>query len=201
MLVQMPGVVPLRLQFLGARQQFAAPSSGAPNEACAGATEKEPDPSDNANSVVLRLDFGRFAFFDGGDLTWNVEGRLVCPADRTGGPVDVLQSEHHGSDSSNNPALLTTLRPTVVVVNNGPRKGGDKATIAAASALPSVQAVYQVHRNVSEGAVNTVPERIANLEENCAGNYVKLTVEPIGKSYTVSVPSTRHQRTYKTKVR
>jgi competence protein ComEC len=201
LLTQVAGMAPLRLRFLGARQQFVAPVSEAPNQACQGARERDPDSSDNANSVVLMLDLGHFRFFDGGDLTWNAEGRLVCPADRVGGAVDVLQSEHHGSDTSNNPALLDTLRPTVVVFNNGPRKGGDKASLAAASALPSVQAVYQLHRNVSEGAVNTGPERIANLEENCAGNYVKLSVEPSGKSYTVSVPSTRHQRTYKTKAR
>ena len=188
LLTQIMGAAPVRIRFLGARQQFVAADSTTPNEACAGATDKEPDPSDNANSVVLRLDFGRFGFFDGGDLTWNAEGRLVCPADRVGG-VDVYQSDHHGLDSSNNPALLATLRPTVVVFNNGPRKGGEKGSIAAASASKSVQGVYQVHRSLGEGALNTTPERIANLEENCAGHYLKLSVEPSGKSYTVSVPS------------
>jgi competence protein ComEC len=200
LLTQVPGMAPLRIQFLGARQQFVAPDSEAPNEACRGASEKAADTSDNANSVVFRLDLGRFRFFDGGDLTWNAEGRLVCPADRVGA-VDVLQSEHHGSDTSNNPALLATLRPTVVVFNNGPRKGGEKGSLGAVTALPSVQGVYQVHRNVTEGALNTAAERIANQEESCAGHYVKLTVEPSGKSYAVSVPSTRHERSYKTKAR
>ena len=200
LLAQVPGMAALRLYFLGARQEFLAADSTTPNPACTGAIEKDPDPSDNANSVVLRLDFGRFRFFDGGDLTWNAEGRLVCPADRVGA-VDVYQSDHHGLDTSNNPALLNTLRPSVVVFNNGPRKGGEKESIAAASALSSVSGVYQVHRNVREGAMNTAAERIANREESCAASHVKLTVEPSGKSYTVSVPSTRHQRSYKTKGR
>jgi competence protein ComEC len=200
LLTQIMGSAPVRIRFLGARQQFVAADSTTPNEACTGATDKEPDTSDNANSVVLRLDFGRFGFFDGGDLTWNAEGRLVCPDDRVGG-VDVYQSDHHGLDNSNNPALLATLRPTVVVFNNGPRKGGEKGSIAAASALKSAQGVYQMHKNVGEGAINTAPERIANLEENCAGQYLKLSVEPSGKSYTVSVPSARLQRSYKTKAR
>ena len=54
---------------------------------------------------------------------------------------------------------------------------------------------------MADGALNTAAERIANLEEKCAGNYVKLTVDPSGKTYTVAVPSTRHQRSYKTKAR
>jgi len=200
LLTQVPGMAPLRIQFLGARQEFVPAESAAPNPACAGATEQAPDPSDNANSVVLRLDFGRFSFFDGGDLTWNVEGRLVCPANRVGG-VDVMQAEHHGADSSNHPALLATLSPTVVVFNNGARKGGEKASLAAAAALPSLQGLYQVHRSLNEGAVNTAPERIANLDETCAGDFVKLSVEASGKSYTLSVPRSRHQRTYKSKGR
>ena len=200
LLAQVPGVALLRLQFLGARQEFVPAATDAPNEACVDAVEREHDASDNANSVVLRLDFGRFRFFDGGDLTWNAERRLVCPNDRVGG-IDVYQSNHHGLDDSGSPALLNTLRPTVVVFNNGPKKGGGKGSIAAVSALPSVQGVYQVHRNVQEGAINTSPERIANLEEKCAANYVKLAVEPSGKGYTVSVPSTRHKRSYKTKAR
>jgi beta-lactamase superfamily II metal-dependent hydrolase len=200
LLAQVPGMALVRLQFLGARQEFVPAATDAANAACEGAAEGAPDTSDNANSVVLRLDFGRFGFFDGGDLTWNAERRLVCPQDRVGS-VDVYQSNHHGLDDSSSPALLNTLEPTVVVFNNGPKKGGGKGSIAAASALPSVEAVYQVHRNVQEGAINTSPERIANLEENCAANYVKLTVEPSGKGYTVSVPSTRHKRSYKTKAR
>jgi competence protein ComEC len=198
MLTQVPGMAPLRIQFVAARQQLVPPESEAPNPACAEATSKDPDPSDNANSVALRLDFGRFRFFDGGDLTWNVEGLLVCPADRVG-PMDLLQAEHHGADSSNNPVLLKTLAPTVVVFNNGPRKGGEKGSLAAVAALRSVQGIYELHRNVAEGATNTAAERIANQDERCAGNYVRASVDPSGKSYTLFVPSTRHQRTYKTK--
>ena len=200
-LKQTPGAAPLRLRFLGARQDFVYPIPAPSNETiCRGATEQEPDPSDNANSVVMLLEQGPFRFFDGGDLTWNVEGRLVCPVDRVGA-VDVYQADHHGSDSSNNPVLVRTLSPTVVVVDNGPKKGGEKDSLATARSLPSVRDVYQLHRNVREGVPNTADALIANRDESCAGSYVKLSVDPGGKTYVLSVPSTGHQKTYETKGR
>jgi beta-lactamase superfamily II metal-dependent hydrolase len=190
-----------RLRFLGGRQRFVTSKAAKPNEAvCQDLTEKDADTSDNANSVVLVLEHGGFRFFDAGDLTWNVEGRLVCPVDRVG-TMDVYQSTHHGLDRSNNPVIVRTLQPTVVVFNNGPRKGADPDTMAAVRSASSVKAVYQVHRNVREGAPNTIDSRIANREEACAGEFVKMSVAPDGESYVVTVPSTGYTEAYKTRRR
>ena len=147
------------------------------------------------------LRFGPFRFFDGGDLTWAAEAELVCPSDRVGGAVDVYQTNHHGSDSSNNPVLLRTLRPSVVVVNNGPRKGGEAGTLAALRSARGIRAIYQLHKSLRVPEGNTSPARIANEEENCAGYFIKLSVDPRGRSYTVWVPSTGHRETYATRAR
>ena len=200
-LAQVMGVASVRFRFLAASQKIAAADGAKPNAAvCGEAREKEADPSDNANSLAMMLEQGPFRLFDGGDLTWNVEARLVCPADHVG-KVDVLQSSHHGADSSNNPVLVKTLAPTVVVVNNGPTKGGERESLATFASTPSVKATYELHRNVGEGALNTAPERIGNLEETCAGEHIELSVEPSGKGYTVSVPRTRHRRSFEVKRR
>jgi competence protein ComEC len=194
------GAAPLRLRILGARQDLLTPEAFRPNDAvCRDFAERPMDQTDNANSIGFVLEMGRFRFFDGGDLTWNVEARLVCPFDRVG-PIDVYQTDHHGLDSSNNPVLVKSLAPTVAIFNNGPRKGGESGSHADLAAA-GVQAVYQLHRNVREGAVNTDPARIANLEEACTGSHVRLTVAPDGESYTVRVPSREHQAAYTTRPR
>jgi beta-lactamase superfamily II metal-dependent hydrolase len=187
---------------LGTRQQFiAAPSGAAANEAiCAAHKPKDRDGSDNANSVVMLFGLGDFRLFDAGDLTWNVERNLVCPVNLVG-KVDVYQVTHHGLSASNNPIVLATLNPTVAVMNNGVRKGCEPEVFATLKGTKSLEAIYQVHKNLrSDGAVNNVADEfIANREEKCKGNYIKLSVAPDGKSYTISIPANGHEKTYRSR--
>jgi competence protein ComEC len=157
------------------------------NPACGDATSKAEDPSDNARSVVFVLRFGAFEFFDAGDLTWNVEAQLVCPADRVG-RVDLYQVTHHGLDQSNNPVVLKTLQPTVAVMNNGARKGGAAEVVRSLKALPSLKALYQGHRNIATTPDdNTAPELIANLEQTPdAGHAIVASVDAAARFYTVT---------------
>jgi competence protein ComEC len=202
-LKQAPGAARLTVQILGLEEKFISARGSKPNKAlCKDVPKKDPDAGDNKNSVVSLVTFGPFRFFEGGDLTWNSEAALVCPTNRVGAPIDVFQIDHHGLDQSNNPVLINTLAPTVAVVNNGPRKGNEPNTFATLKACPSIQTIYQLHRNVRtppEG--NTAPELTANVNETCEGNHVKLSVEPDGKKYALAIPSTKHEKTYETRAK
>ena len=200
-LKQTKGAAPLSFQFIGADEKFVASKGAAANaEFCKEHVARPLDGSDNRNSVVMLVSFGPWRFFDGGDLTFNTEAALVCPKNLVGKPIDVYQTDHHGLDQSNNPVLIKSLAPTVAVMNCGPKKGAEKATFAALKATSSIKDIYQVHRNVRVGAeLNTNPELVANADENCKGEHVKLSVEPTGKRYSVFVPSTKHEQSYETK--
>ncbi len=201
-LKRVAGLSHFGLRCQAARQQFInAGNAGNESADCSKALSKDKDTSDNANSNAWLLEFGAFRFFDGGDLTWNVEQGLVCPVNKIG-TVDVYQVNHHGLDVSNNPLLIHALAPTIAVMNNGPRKGTAGEVLKTLRGAPSVKAIYQIHKNVREDSQNnTADEFIANLEEKCQAHYIKLSVSPDGSRYTVSMPATGKAWTYQSRAR
>jgi beta-lactamase superfamily II metal-dependent hydrolase len=194
-------VTPFEIVCLGTRQTFIEPPVKGPGNAkiCEASVPKDRDGSDNANSVVLLVKFGDFRFFDAGDLTWNNEAKLVCPNDLVG-KVDVYQTTHHGLDASNNPLVLRTIEPRVAIMNNGTTKGCMPEVFQNLKEQKSIQAIYQMHKNLRpDGAKNnTADEYIANLEKECKANTIQLRVAADAKSYTVSIPATKHSQKFET---
>jgi hypothetical protein len=167
-----------------------------PNPLCAKATQMPRDTSDNANSIALLLEFGNFRYFDGGDLTWNVEGHLVCPKDEVG-RVTVYQVDHHGLAISSNPVLLETLHPQVAIENNGPKKGGEAETFHRLQKILPDRDIYQLHRNLDTRAEdNTQTDNIANPDANDGGNGIRVDVDSDGNTFRVVNERTGRARQY-----
>ncbi|MDR3634284.1 MAG: MBL fold metallo-hydrolase [Isosphaeraceae bacterium] len=158
-----------------------------PNPLCAAApADLPPDPSDNARSLALRFRVGEFTFLDCGDLTWNIEKKLVCPTDAIG-RIDLFQVTHHGMSISNHPTLVRTIQPTVAIMNNGPRKGGDAGTVRLLRGLPSLKALYQLHKNAATSVEeNTSSDLIAN-NDLAGGQFIRVSVAPDGSTFRVRV--------------
>jgi len=201
---QAAGAPPLSLRCVASGQKFVdAPPGTPPNPLAGENSHHDLPPSDNDQSSSWVLSFGPFRFYDGGDLTWNMEGALVTPVNRVG-QVDVYQVDHHGLELSNNPVLVHSLAPTVSVMNNGITKGTAPSTMAALRTSPGLQAMYQVHKNLrpEDPQDNTADEFIANRgsdPNHADANTIKLSVDPTGKTYTISIPATGFARTYATR--
>jgi beta-lactamase superfamily II metal-dependent hydrolase len=201
-LKQVTGAVPVSLTIVAANRKFIDPPKGAKKNPVPATKPIAEDLSDNANSVCSLVQLGGFRFLDCGDLTWNMEAKLVKPINRIG-TVDVYQVNHHGLASSNNPLLLQSVVPTVSVMNNGHTKGCSPGTFAALTGTKSIQAMYQVHRNLrKDGNKNNTAEKyIANLtpRDGCKAFALKMSVAADGKSYTIFNPRNGNQRTFKTR--
>jgi competence protein ComEC len=205
-LKQAKGSAQIRVTCVAANQKIirTLPSARLKHNPLTGTVPEKPeDLSDNANSVATLFSFGDFSFFDGGDLTWNVEAKLVTPFNLISplvGKVDVFQINHHGLDSSNNPVLIRSLAPTVVVFNNGHKKGCNEGSFRTAKGTKSVRAIWQAHKNLRDDAHNNTEESLmANLTDSktCKGHFIKLSVSADGKFYTILNSRNKEVREYK----
>jgi beta-lactamase superfamily II metal-dependent hydrolase len=192
-----PGYPAVTLSCVVSGGQAIGGTSTPANPQCATATTARDDPSDNARSIGFVLSYGPFRFLDLGDLTWNIEQKLVCPADRIG-HIDLYQVTHHGMATSNNVTLMHTVSPTVAVMDNGARKGGHADTVKRLKELPSLQALYQLHRNVETSSdQNAPPDFIANLDEQPdEGHAISVTVDPAKHIFTVTNQRTHVSNNY-----
>lgn len=158
------------------------PGAGKANPACTGVAKKDEsaytDP-DNGASAGFVLTFGKFRTADLGDLTWNGELDLVCPANRIG-TVDLFVVSHHGIDRSNSPALVHGLAPRVAIMNNGTRKGGAAGTFAVLEASPGLEDLWQLHWSYNVGVEhNAAGVFIANVDDNETIASVLTTPAPV----------------------
>lgn len=154
--------------------------AGQENPFCRDEKRKEDDPTENARSVGFVLSYGKFRFLNLGDLTWNKELDLVCPANRIG-TVDVYLTTHHGMNMSGPAALVHAVRPRVAVMNNGARKGGAPEALKVVRGAPGLEDLWQLHYSIAAGdELNAREQFIANLEENCLGDWLKLSASADG---------------------
>ena len=170
-------------------------SQGAANPLCGKEPRRAEDPTENARSTGVLLTFGKFRFIDLGDLTWNKELDLMCPSARVA-PVDVYLTTHHGMNMSGPAAIVHALRPRVALMNNGARKGGTPEAFQVVKSSPGLEDFWQLHFAVAGGKENNVADPfIANPDENCQGQYLKLSANADG-SFSVTNSRNKYSKTY-----
>jgi competence protein ComEC len=155
------------------------PGAGSKNPYCAAYKPKDPDPSENAQSVGTHLTFGRFKTVHLGDLTWNKESDLMCPSNRLG-TVDLFIVSHHGQAISNSEVLMHAIAPRVAIMNNGTRKGGQPDAMKVMFSSPGLEDLWQIHFSLLSGQEYTVPGMfIANgVDEQLAAMPIAATPAP-----------------------
>ena len=84
--------------------------------------QRQDYPTENMCSIAIRLSYGKFNYFTGGDLTSDTEesGELwrdiETPVAKAAGPVDVAVADHHAYFDAVGPEFVRALRPEVFII-------------------------------------------------------------------------------------
>ena len=149
-------------------------------------------PSENMCSIGVRISYGNFDYFSGGDLPgvlrfgapiWN---DVETPVSKIVGPVDAHILDHHGNRDSQNESLLASLRPRVIII---PVWSSDHPGHDVLDRIYSQQ-IYQGERDVfATGMLEAnklVIGELLNKLKSQKGHIV-IRIEPGGAHYKVII--------------
>lgn len=174
----------------------ALPGAGQPNELCAGFEKPtRTDTDDNAGSVGMLFEFGKFRMLDLADLLAAVEYKLVCPNNLIG-TVDLFMVSHHGFNFSNTKVLVHAIHAKAAIMNNGSRKGGSPDVLDLVKTAPGMVDLWQLHYANAAGDKNVAGDFIANPKDPCEGKAIKVSVQKDG-AFTITNMRNNFSKTYK----
>ena len=80
-------------------------------------------PPENINSCVMKISYGDFDFFAGGDLQYNGRSTYAwkdaeLPCAKVVGQVELMKANHHGVTNTNQEEALKILNPQTIVVSS-----------------------------------------------------------------------------------
>jgi len=157
-----------------------------------------PIPPENNCSIALRLSYGKFAYFTGGDLNCDTNyGQqpwldVESVAAKVCGQVSVSTCDHHGYFDATGPEMVRALRPRAWVMQSW------HASHPALSVLANLysQTLYPGERNVFCLSLNPATAlataRFSDGFKSSQGHVV-VRVEPGGARYSVLVVDDRDE--------
>jgi competence protein ComEC len=165
------------------------PGAGQTNPYCEDAKPMAADGGEENNrSLGLLITFGKARIAYLGDLTWNKEIALLCPANKVG-RIDAYFVTGHGMNLSSSPPTAA-LDPLVAIMQNGGLKGGDQDVIRTVMSYPGLEGFWRSHYTVRYPGLNGDPNMIANLDWVPDQGYsIDLDITPSGR---MTVTNTRN---------
>lgn len=149
-------------------------------------------PTENLSSIALRIRYGRFDYYTGGDLhgvpdpgepPWH---NMEIPVGAAIGPTDVHVVNHHGSIDPASPEFLAALRPRVHVIPSW-RPSHPAPVVLKRILTPSA---YEGERDVFATALRESTRIVIGPRADrlaSANGHVAVRVDPGGAQYRVVV--------------
>ena len=148
---------------------------------------------ENDNSAGIRISYGSFDYFTGGDIS-GVDNEGFFPPNSMDaqaaaviGPVDIATLNHHGNRDSQSPSYVRAIRPRVWIVQNWTSdQPGDGVLrrITSRKLYPGARDVYAT--SIMDATKNVIGSLVDETMVRETGHIV-IRVLPGGVNYTVFV--------------
>lgn len=150
-------------------------------------------PSENQCSAAIRISYGNFDYFNGGDLVHSstpVGGwqNIETPVGRVTGPVEVCEANHHGYYDAMGEEFLMAVRPRVIIIQ---ALGATHPNYSTYMRMLESSKVYPGERDIF--TTNLLPETKAVFNEKRARlmksqqGHVVVRVQPGGDKYDIYI--------------
>lgn len=149
-------------------------------------------PSENMCSLAIRLSYGKFDYFNGGDMPgvpppgappwWDIE----TPVAKAVGPVEVHVVNHHGNQDAANEFLVGALRPQVHILQVwSSDHPGDTVLrrLQSTRLYPGPRDIFAT--NMSQANRDVIGPRLDRLKSQ--QGHILIRVDPGGETYRVIV--------------
>lgn len=149
-------------------------------------------PTENMSSQSIKMSYGRFDYYSGGDIPGNVRPGypawqdVETPVAKALGPVDVAVLNHHGNRDSQNAFFVSTVRPRawIIPVWSSDHPGHDVLDRMYAERLyPGPRDVFATNMiEANKIVIGTLLDRLASSQ-----GHIVIRVAPGGATYQVLV--------------
>lgn len=150
---------------------------------------KDKYPNENMCSIAFRLSYGKFDYFNGGDI-YSVTNEpwqdIETPVGQITGPVEVCKANHHANFDAMGKSFLQSLRPRVMIIQNWLAQQPDMSVLRrmlSTKIYPGPRDIFTT--NLMEETKIVVGRAVEKLKSS--QGHVVIRVSPGGNEYMVYV--------------
>lgn len=152
--------------------------------------DKADIPGENQCSSAFRLSYGKFDYFNGGDITnANSPGEwrdIETPAGMVTGPVDVCVANHHANSDVMGAPFLSAVRPKVIIVPVWAPSQPDNSALGRMQSgriYPGARDIFAT--NVMEETKVVIGDALKRLKSQ--QGHIVVRVSPGGDDYMIYI--------------
>lgn len=146
-------------------------------------------PGENQLSIAFRLSYGKFDYFNGGDLTTGAPGSwqdIETPVGLAAGPVDVCEVNHHAYYDAMGVSFIQAVRPRIFIIQSWAPSHPSPSVISrmmSSWTYPGPRDVFST--NMMEETWTVIGSRIDEMKS--WQGHIVIRVNPGGDNYMIYI--------------